>query len=126
MKLANVSNVKDLDKKVSEVLDNKESSKSQKIKDLFQLGLELKEIADLIGIRYQFVYNVISNYIIMEELEVDNTKPINKKDLVRDLVRQGKSNKEISVELKTNYNYVYKLVKEIKEEPEFKEVKEAK
>ena len=116
MKLLNVSNVKGLEKKVDAIVSNKALSKSQKMKDLFQLGLEIKDIAEALGVRYNFVYNVISNYIIIESLEVETTKQTSKKDLVRDLYNQGKTNKEISIELKTNYNYVYKLVKEIKDE----------
>ena len=88
------------------------------MKDLFSLGLEIKEISVLMNVRYNFVYNVISNQIIIEGLEVSTTKQTSKKDLVRDLFNQGKSTKEICIELKTSYNYIYKLLKEIKSEQE--------
>lgn len=117
MKLSNVSKVKGLEKKV-EVIVASTDSKSSKMKQLFQLGLEVKEIATLMQVRYNFVYNVISNQIIVEGLEVSTEKQESKKDLVRELFNQGKSNKEIAIELKTNYNYIYKLVKEIKAEQE--------
>ena len=117
MKLSNVSKVKGLDKKVEGILASTDS-KSSKMKQLFQLGLEVKEIATMMEVRYNFVYNVISNQIIVEGLEVETNKSESKKDLVRELFTQGKSTKEIAIELKTNYNYIYKLVKEIKVEIE--------
>ena len=117
MKLSNVSKVKGLDKKVEGILASTDS-KSSKMKQLFQLGLEIKEIATMMEVRYNFVYNVISNQIIVEGLEVETNKSESKKDLVRELFTQGKSTKEIAIELKTNYNYIYKLVKEIKVEIE--------
>ena len=117
MKLSNVSTIKGLEKKVANIVASEES-KSSKMKQLFQLGLEVKEIANLLEVRYNFVYNVISNQVIIEGLEVETTKQSSKKDQVRELFNQGKSNKEIAIELKTNYNYVYKLVKEIKSELE--------
>jgi len=93
------------------------------MKDLFSLGFEIKEIATKMNVRYNFVYNVISNQIIVEGLEVETEKKESKKDLVKVLFDQGKSNKEIAIELKTNYNYIYKLTKELKDEIELKEVK---
>lgn len=117
MKLSNVSKVKGLEKKVEGILASTDS-KSSKMKQLFQLGLEIKEIATMMEVRYNFVYNVISNQIIVEGLEVETNKTESKKDLVRELFTQGKSTKEIAIELKTNYNYIYKLVKEIKVEIE--------
>lgn len=124
MKLSNVSTIKGLEKKVANIVASEES-KSSKMKQLFQLGLEVKEIANLLEVRYNFVYNVISNQVIIEGLEVETTKQSSKKDQVRELFNQGKSNKEIAIELKTNYNYVYKLVKEIKSELEVKSTEES-
>lgn len=116
MKLANVKNVKNVENEINVILENEALSKSQKMKDLFQLGLEIKEIALKMKVRYNFVYNVISNQIIVESLEVETTKVESKKDRVKELFLLNKSNKEIAIELKTNYNYIYKLTKELKEE----------
>jgi transposase len=116
MKLANVKNVKNLESKINVIVENEALSKSQKMKDLFALGLEIKEIALKMKVRYNFVYNVISNQIIVESLEVETTKVESKKDKVKELFLLNKSNKEIAIELKTNYNYIYKLTKELKEE----------
>jgi len=117
MKLLNVKTNKNTDQEVQVVL-NQENSKSQKIKNLFQLGLTIKEVSVIMNVRYNFVYNVISNQVITDGIKIDNTQKINKKDLVREQVTQGKSIKEIAIDLKTNYNYIYKLVKEIKNESE--------
>lgn len=114
MKLENVKVSKNVDKKVEEILSNTNSSKSQKMKDMFDLGLEVKEICKLMNVRYNFVYNVISNYVIINDLKVVTTKVNSKKDKVVELFNQGKSNKEIAIDLKTNYNYVYKITKELK------------
>lgn len=123
MKKANVKAIKEVEmKKAIASILKKESSKSLKVKNLFDLGLEVKEIAGLVQIRYNFAYNVISNYIIIEGLEVENTKKDSKIDLVRTMFKANKSCKEIAIELRTSQNYIYKLIKQIKEE----EVLEAK
>lgn len=116
MKLSNVKTIKGLDKKIETIVQNEGTSKSSKMKELFQLGLEVKEIASIMNVRYNFVYNVISNQVIVEGLEVETSKKESKKDKVKELFEQNKSIKEIAIELKTNYNYIYKIVKELKDE----------
>jgi DNA invertase Pin-like site-specific DNA recombinase len=37
-------------------------NKSQEMRDMFDQGLSETEIAKIMGVRYQFVYNVISWY----------------------------------------------------------------
>ena len=115
MKLSIEKTIKGIDKKVEVIVSNETTSKSQKMKDLFQLGLEVKEIAVIMNVRYNFVYNVISNQIIVEGLAVETVKKESKKDKVIELHIEGKTNKEIAIELKTNYNYIYKIVKEYKD-----------
>ena len=115
MKKANVSTVKGLTKKI-EVIVQSEDSKSSKMKQLFDLGIEVKEIASLMNVRYNFVYNVISNYTAMNSIETVSTKKVGKKEKIIELFLAGKSNKEISIELKTNYNYVFNVLKQYKSE----------
>lgn len=91
-----------------------DQSKSQKMKDLFNMGLEIKEIASELDVRYNFVYNVISNYVNMNGIEVVSTKKAGKKEAILEMWAAGKSNKEISIELKTNYNYVFNTIKAAK------------
>lgn len=91
------------------------TSKSAAMVTLYSNNLEIKEIASLLNVRYNFVYNVISNYCRLNDVEL-RTNQVNgssKKQLIIDMFNQGKSNTEISKELKTNYNYVYKVTKEL-------------
>lgn len=111
MKKLNVTKVLGA-KAIEKVVADEAMSKSAKVKALFDGGLDVKEIAAAIGIRYNFAYNVISNYIIVNEIEVEQERKASKKDAVWALLDTGKTAKEIAVELKTNYNYVYKLRKE--------------
>lgn len=117
MKLENVKEIskKVMDSKVKAIVSNESTSKSAKMRELFNLGLDVKEIANIMNVRYNFVYNVVSNLVIVEGLSVVSNKKESKKDKVIELFNQGKSNKEIAIELKTNYNYVYKIVKEYKD-----------
>lgn len=44
-------------------------SKSEKIRRLFDAGLTVGEISRLMGIRYQFAYNVVSFYVLQKQHE---------------------------------------------------------
>lgn len=101
---------------INKVVNNDGASKSSRMKTLFDMGLEVKEIATLMGTRYNFVYNVVSNYCSMNGIELVTTKKESQKDKIVELYWQGKSNKEISIALKTNYNYVFNVLKKYKAE----------
>lgn len=91
-------------------------SKSQKMIVLYNEGLEIKEIAAIMGTRYNFVYNVVSNKCRIDGVELRTQKRgdgSSKKDQVIAMLKEGKTCTEISAELKTNVNYVYKVRKEI-------------
>ena len=47
-----------------------EGSKSSKMKELYNGGMEIKEIAEVLGVRYNFVYNVISNECRVNDIEL--------------------------------------------------------
>jgi transposase len=111
MKMANVTKIMGT-KEIDKVAKDETLSKSARVKLLFEGGLGVKEIAAAVGIRYNFAYNVISNYVIVNGIEVETEKKATKKDAVWALLDAGKTVKEIAIELKTNYNYVYKLKKE--------------
>lgn len=100
---------------INKIINDETLSKSKKFILLYNENLEIKEIASLFNVRYNFVYNVISNYTRMNDLELrtNQVKDSSKKQLIIELFKQGKSNTEISKELKTNYNYVYKITKEL-------------
>lgn len=101
-------------KSVEKIVGSEELSKSQKMKDLFDGGYSVKEISEIMLVRYNFVYNVVSNYVNMNGIETESTKKPGKKEAIVELFKQGKSNKEISIELKTNYNYVFNVLKAYK------------
>lgn len=100
-------------KEITTILESNES-KSKKMIALYNNGMEIKEIATLMDVRYNFVYNVISNMCRMNDVELrtNKDKGNSKKALIIELMQAGKSNVEIAKELKTNYNYVYKITKE--------------
>lgn len=91
------------------------ASKSKAMVELYNEGCEIKEIATAMEVRYNFVYNVVSNYCRMNEVELRTNKVDgnSKKAQITELYKAGKSNTEIAKELKTNYNYVYKITKEL-------------
>lgn len=116
---------KELEQATQAVLGNKAISKSQMMKDLADLGYSIKEIAELADVRYNFVYNVVSNYFnLNQDFQIENTAKAGKKDEIIAMYLQGKKNKEISIELKTNYNYVFNVIKTYKAANQTEEVQE--
>ena len=99
-------------KKITTIINNA-ASKSKAMIEHYNEGLEIKEIATAMDVRYNFVYNVISNFCRMNDVELrtNKTSSSSKKVMIEELFKQGKSNTEIAKELKTNYNYVYKITK---------------
>lgn len=102
---------------INEVVTNiqdKKCSKGAGIRTLFAGGLEVKEISALTGIRYNHVYNVVKNEIIMHDLQVEksgrNNENSKKSQIVR-MLEEGKTINEISKELKCMYNYVWQVAK---------------
>ena len=103
---------------INKILNDTTLSKSKKFIKLYNDGMEIKEIASLCNVRYNFVYNVISNHCRMNEIELRTNKgnENSKKVMIEKLFKEGKTNVEISKELKTNYNYVYKITKQLIQE----------
>lgn len=97
---------------IKKVLEG-EGSKSKKMLALYDGGMEIGEIAKAMDVRYNFVYNVVSNVCRKSGTEVRTTK---KQGAVKNgiiaLIQAGKTNTEIQKELGTNYNYVFKVRKE--------------
>lgn len=114
MLVKEIKKVKSLEKEVANIISNEEVSKSSKIKDLFLLGLTIKDISKALNIRYQFVYNVVTNFVNTAGIEVVTEERTSKKGTIIELYLQGRTNKEISIELKVNYNYVFKVLKDYK------------
>ena len=139
MKLAVVSEVitkAQVEAAVAAMQEGK-TSKGACIRTLFAGGLEVKEISAITGIRYNHVYNVVKNEVLVHGLEVETSSRSNensKKNQILVLLEQGKTVTEISKELKCMYNYVWQVAKaggytgkkqkaEVKAEAPKKEVK---
>lgn len=88
-------------------------SKGACIRNLFLGGLDVKEIVTVSGIKYNHVYNVVSNLVVMTGLDVVKTgRSGGKKDKVIELLKSGKSLKEAAAETQSLYNYVWKIAKD--------------
>ena len=94
---------------------NDSTSKSKAMIALYNSGLEIKQIADIMQVRYNFGYNVISNHCRINDIELRTNKNStnSKKAQIEELFKAGRSNTEIAKELKTNYNYVYKITRNL-------------
>lgn len=100
------------EKKIKEILGS-DLSKSKKMLELYNGGLEIKEISKLMGVRYNFVYNVVSGFCMKNgvEVRVGRKNGSVKEEIIR-LLKEGKEIKEISKELGKDYNYIWKVRKE--------------
>ena len=87
------------------------------------MNLNISEIAKKLNIRYNFAYNVISNNANITGIAMKSNNSISKKNQIIELFQNNKSSKEISIELKTNINYIYKVIKEFKENEELENFK---
>ena len=99
---------------VVEKINTKTVSKGAGIRELFAGGMEVKEIAAVTGIRYNHVYNVVKNEVLVHDLEVEMSGRSNensKKAQIVKLLEEGKTITEISKELKCLYNYVWQVAK---------------
>ena len=104
-------------KNITTIINNA-ASKSKAMIELYNEGLEIKEIATAMDVKYNFVYNVVSNFCRMNDVELRTNKDRgnSKKVQIEKLFKEGKTNTEIAAELKTNYNYVYKITKQLIQE----------
>lgn len=110
---------------VEKVMTEKESkrvivaegvSKSEKIRQLFDGGWEIKDIAIALNIRYNFAFNVLQNHIMMNDIEVEKNVRNSKRDEIVKLLKDGMSLADVSRHTKTNYNHIWKISKELKSE----------
>jgi hypothetical protein len=108
---------------VAEIV-GKAISKSAKVRELFDGGLEIKEISAALEIRYNFAFNVLQNYININDIEVEKSVRSSKRDEIVVLLQSGMSLADISKQTKTNYNYIWKINKELKGDATTEEPKE--
>jgi transposase len=103
---------------VLKIVGNEGLSKSKKMVLLYEGGLELKEIKEHMGVSSNFVYNVISEYCRMNDVELRVVKKVKSgvgKEEIEKLLLEGKEVVEISGMLKVRSNYIYKVRKELRD-----------
>ena len=92
-------------------------NKAEKMRAMFEGGMDIKEISAALEIRYNHVYNTIQNYVIVNDIPVEKgVRSVNAKRLVVEaLLRDGKTLMEAARETKTSYNYIWKISQDLKQ-----------
>lgn len=99
-----------------------DTSKSAKMKKLFDGGVEYKEIASLLKVRYNFVYNVLDKYRIQTGAKVEKSARSGGEQKAKILkgLEEGKTIAQISKDTGILYNYVWQVVAKHRKEQEAK------
>ncbi len=103
--------------RIDEILKDEALNKSEKMRRLFDMGLDITSIANHLCVRYNFVYNVVMDYLRVNSAKAaqdNNESHETKKQSIINLFKQGHSLTQISNILKTDYNYVSRVVKDFK------------
>jgi hypothetical protein len=118
---------------IARVLDE-EVTKSGKIRGLYAAGIEVKDIAHILDVKYNFAYNVVAQLIKDGIVPKQPEKPITAEeqklqalpepkpivipgdtdDRIINLWINGKESEEISQELQIDFDYVIKIVRAMK------------
>lgn len=93
-------------------------SKSDLMRQLYDEGLTVAQIAKRLKSNYSFVYSVIKRY--KEEGAPERTRTETKSDQMRRMFNQGMTVAQIAKELNANYSFVYGVIKRYKEELELR------
>lgn len=96
-------------------MNTQTTTKSQKIRELYDEGKSISEISRIMNVNYSFVYQTIKKYcdkIGKEFITRENKETKSQK--IRELYLRGLSISQISKELQTNYNYVWSIVNKMK------------
>ena len=97
---------------INKVASNQDLTKSDKMRQLYDLGLDLAEIAEIVQVRYQFVWNVIDDHT---DGNIRESKPKKtKSDEFRKLFDEGKTCAEIAKITNSNNNFVNSVIKKHK------------
>lgn len=108
------------DKRVGKIVKEIEAgtmTKGAAIRECFAGGLEVKDISQKLGIRYNHVYNVVKNEVLVKGLADDVIQSErgganSKKAQIVQMLQDGKTITEISTELKCMYNYVWAVARD--------------
>lgn len=97
---------------IKSAVESKTMTKGAAIREMFVGGMETKEIAAALKIRYNHAYNVLKNEVLIHGLEVETESRSgenSKKAQIIQGLKDGKSIKDIAAELKCMYNYVWQV-----------------
>lgn len=97
---------------VKAIINNQDLTKSEKMRRLYDLGNDLAEIAKLVKVRYQFVWNVIDIHT-QGEIRTQSNKTT-KSDEFRKLFDEGKTCAQIAKITNSNNNFVNSVIKKHK------------
>lgn len=109
-------------KQIEELLKDEGVSKSEKMRELFETGLDSVEIAKLLKVRTNFTYNILNQYILQlevkgEQVDIERKRKDNTvKDRVLELLKENPelTNKELQIKLKILYpNQIYQSRKKL-------------
>jgi transposase len=104
-------------------------SKSKRIQTLFDAGYEVKDIHQMVGVIYNHAYNVISNYVIKNGIEIEKSIRSHgnneRKNQIKAMLADGMKIIDIQRELKCDYSQVWKVKKEMNPVVTAEEVQEA-
>lgn len=87
-------------------------SKSEMIRKEFKQGKSISEIAKLHDLRYQFVYNIVSDYCLKNKIDMPRSRQDGetKAQKIIELFEAGKTTRQIMVELDTYPNYISRVI----------------
>ena len=91
-------------------------NKSDKIKALFEGGLDTKEISTLLRIRYNHAYNVVQNYCLVNGIDVDKSvRSTNgtKRAEIETMLLSGATIMETAKATMNAYNRVWQIKNEL-------------
>jgi len=90
------------------------ANKSQQMRTFFDDNdgdVTIREVADEIGVRYQYAYQVIKRHCNKNDLEFPSGQGgETKADKIRELYDDGLSIGDIAKQLNTNYTYCWSVV----------------
>lgn len=89
-------------------------TKGAAIRECFAGGMDVRDISKVLDIRYNHVYNVVKNEVIVHGLEVEQSVrggENSKKAQILAALAEGKTITQIATEQKCLYNYVWQIAK---------------
>lgn len=89
-------------------------SKSQVMREMYDGGMNVSQIAKELNVRYQFVYQVIHKHT-NGEVRSSRANKETKSQLFRDLFDDGLTVGQIAKQTNSNYTFVFQVIKRYKD-----------